>query len=65
MLKGTFRDEIGTLVTNIVDGVFKGLLTRIATLEKKMKKREDCADGRGALESQTDKVEQYSRRNCL
>ena len=85
MLKDTFRDEIGIMVTNIfVDGVFKGLENRIATLERERErdrergrerereKNDDLEKENTALtarvtdlESQTDKAEPYSRRNCF
>ena len=69
LLQDTFRDEIGTMVTNIVDGVLHGLQDRINTLEKQnaeLKKQNTELTARvTALESQADKAEQYSRRNCL
>ena len=68
LLQDTFRDEIGTMVTNIVDGVLHGLQDRIDILKKQnaeLKKQNTELTARvNALESQADKAEQYSRRNC-
>lgn len=69
ILKDTFRDEIDTMVTTIVNGVLHGLQDRIISLEKQnsdFKVENTALTARmAALESLEEKAEQYSRRNCL
>lgn len=69
MLKTTFEGQMVTLVTDIVNGVLKGLQDQIPSLQEKnseLKSENTSLLARVAsLESQADQAEQYSRRNCL
>ena len=62
IIQDSFKQQVSELVGSIVEGVLKGLKSKVAGLEKEnteLKKRI------GSLETALDNAEQYSRRNCL
>lgn len=69
MLKDTFRGEIVAMVDSVVQGVLKGLIDRIASLEVKNKTLETENNSLRAqisgLEKKAEQAEQYSRSNNL
>ena len=69
MLQTTFRGEIVAMVDTVVQGVLKGLREQVTSLQKSnldlQNENKSLASRVGALESQVNQAEQYSRRNCL
>lgn len=69
VLKTTFDGQISAMVTSIVSGVLGGLEEKVKHLEDEnanLRTRvEELENSVAFIDSQRDKAEQYSRRNCL